>query len=97
MKQILNAKTQNCDYGSYTPSQFSADGKIRYDIYRPFSGGYFPGEFQNTVEAVLCINDLDFSPVKTGRPTVEMMENCHCCFTGYAHTEALCNRNQGNK
>lgn len=97
MKQITGAKTQNCIYGSYTPIGFSNDGKFRYDKYISFGPEYFPSDFSNTVEVILCLNNKDLSPVKTGSPTVEMRENCHCCFAGYAHTEALCNNRQVNK
>jgi hypothetical protein len=85
MKKIINPITQKTVYGSYTPVSFGQNSN-RYDMYKSDSTG------EETTESVLCLDKNDLSPVQIGDATVKMRENCHCCFTGYAHTVALCNK-----
>jgi hypothetical protein len=85
---IQNPITQETQYGSYTPIFF--EGNFRYDNYKSKVTG------EEMTEAVLALNNPDFSPVQTKR-TYDSMNKCHCCFAGYAHTVNLCNNSRNNK
>lgn len=77
--------TQETTYGTITVTGFSKCGRHRYHDYKSKQDG------EITSESILCLDGNDNSPLQTVRATVEMRENCHCCFAGYGHTVALCN------